>query len=625
MPQRSARLAHVLCALGMPTAFAAADAADAGSAVTLRTTVTAGTLVRTSSPKPAQYALLPSTVVPGAPPGQLLGHTGGANLNFASGRPFSSVAKATVELDFDRPGWGGRAVLSAWHDETLSRQRARYGNYPNRFRPDTPLDDAGFDRSARFSGAQWREVLVHGTLPLGPGEARLRAGRLLLRLGADPLLPHGLASLANPADLPGQQRPGALPSEERVPLGVVDLQYQYAGWTVQGFVPWEAPRVRLPGCGTFFDVSSGVPPGCDFTGVLPAPLPGTPVATLDALTERQVLDSGFYIHRLPDGRARPRGQFGLVLRHRPTAFDGEVSAYALRLHAALPVLRMQVENVDGRTLPAGVAGALQRLSHPDGLRYAVHHPPGVRTLGLSVQARPHPAVRAYGEMILRLDQPLAQNTNDVFAAFLLRSPTSLLNLQRAVLAVPAGGTYDAYDRFKVLQLIAGASATLGPALGADGFRLGVEWGLMHVRHLPDPQLMRYGRSIAYGNAPHRVNGQLTACSEAQPGLTGVPGKTCTTEGFVTTNASGVRSRFAAVYRDALWGATLTPSLGLGIDLFGYSHDGVFVNGRVTARLGLRAEWRGGAFLDLQHTHHSGGAYNLLADRSHIGLVGGLVF
>ena len=137
--------------------------------------------------------------------------------------------------------------------------------------------------------------------------------------------------------------------------------------------------------------------------------------------------------------------------------------------------------------------------------------------------------------------------------------------------------------------------------------------------------MRYGRPLSYGTAPWLVDGTLSPCSEAAPGLSGVTGKTCTTDGFITRDAWGVRVRAAATYANALAGATLTPSLLVAQDVNGYSYDGTFSKGRRAVRVGLRADWGKAYFADVQLTRFSGGNYNLVADRSHLMIAAGVAF
>jgi hypothetical protein len=201
----------------------------------------------------------------------------------------------------------------------------------------------------------------------------------------------------------------------------------------------------------------------------------------------------------------------------------------------------------------------------------------------------------------------------------------LLQQQKNILAIPAGGSFDGFDRFGVTTLNLGGNKVWPKAMGAERIVLSGELGWSHVAGLPDPQVMRYGRPLSYGTAPWLVNGALSPCSEAAPGLSGVTGKTCTTDGFITSDAWGVRVRAAATYANALAGATLTPSLLVAKDLDGYSYDGTFSKGRSAVRLGLRADWGKAYFADVQYTHLSGGKYNLLADRSNLMVAVGAAF
>lgn len=618
--------ACLLAGLALPCAAFALDAPlPGGLTARVDTTLTFGTQVRTENPGAANVALIPSTTVAGAPVGQLVGQTGGSDLNFEAGKPVSTVLKALVDADIGTPQWGVFARLSGWHDFTLGHASARYGNYLNGYQPGAALSDDGLSRGARFDGLMWRDVFARGGVALGDKRVDLRVGRQVLTWGTSLSFANGIGAATNPYDFAAQLRPGALPVETRVPVGMVDVKLSFgSAWSLEGFLPWEARQNELPGCGTFFDIASLVPHGCRLTGAIPAPLPGTPVDTLAALTERSLLQNQFYLHRLDDVPARDGGQWGLALRHK-LAGGTELAAYAMNTHATQPAFRLTVENVGGATLPPGFGGALARLAHPNGLKYSTLYPQDVKLYGLSVDHPLDASARVFGELAYRPNQPLGMNPNDLLNGFLLRAPTGLLAQQKNILALPAGGSFDAYDRYGVLNLSVGATKALPKVLGAERLLLAGEVGYSHVRHLPDPQVMRYGRPLAYGTAPWQVNGTLTPCSEAAPGLSGVAGKTCTHEGFVTSDAWGVRARIAAVYANAVFGATLTPSLALGIDLGGYSYDGSFSDGRTTARFGLRADWGRKAFAEVQYTQFSGGAYNLLSDRSHVGLTVGTSF
>src|SRR4051812_18486621 len=145
------RNAFALSIIGAALPALAADFKPAeGVDARLGATVTFGTTVRMDAPDPAAYALIPSTVVPGTPPGQLVGQTGGSDLNFARHRPVSTVLKTLIEGDVHGRHAGIFARASAWTDFTLRGRSVPYGNYPNGFTPGTTLSDDGLHRGAKF-------------------------------------------------------------------------------------------------------------------------------------------------------------------------------------------------------------------------------------------------------------------------------------------------------------------------------------------------------------------------------------------------------------------------------------------------------------------------------------------
>jgi Protein of unknown function (DUF1302) len=202
------------------------------------------------------------------------------------------------------------------------------------------------------------------------------------------------------------------------------------------------------------------------------------------------------------------------------------------------------------------------------------------------------------------------------AAFATRSPTSFLAVNKGILNIAPGGTFDAYDRFGVVTANLGVSKIFPKALSAERVVLVGEVGISHINNLPDQNTMRYGRPLAYGTAANAVG---AACTDT------VPGKTCTNDGFVTSDAWGLRLLVSATYANALAGASVTPSLLVAQDVDGYSYDNSFSKGRSTIRPGLRMDWGKDYYLDLQYTMFSGGAYNLAVDRSFLSLVAGARF
>jgi hypothetical protein len=624
---RQAPFAFALTLIAAASAHAAAFKLGSSVEGKLDATTTLGTMVRTGSPDPSDYALIPSTLVPGVAPGQLAGQTGGSDLNFEKGHPVSTVLKGLFDLDLHSANLGLFVRASVWHDFTLGHADARYGNYPNAYLPDMALSDRGFAPGARFSGALVREAYVQGQFEAGAaGKLQARVGRQVLKWGVSQFVTGGIDAAINPVDYAGQLRPGALPEEGKLGVGMLSLNLAEKGpWGLDAFVPYESRASVLPGCGTFFDTASIIPQGCNLAAAIGNPIPGTPLSTIGSLTEPSLLASGYYVHRNPDQPAPRGGHFGLSARWRWEAAHTDLRAVYLTTPSTMPYLQLKVEDVGGATLPPGLAGGLARLTNANGLQYRIVYPDDVHLLGLSFNTQFSPLRRVFGELTYRSNQPLGMNGNDLLTGSLLRTPTSLLALNTPYLSVPAGGSFDAFERFKVSTASLGINQVLPKVLGAAHAVLAAELGLSHVSGLPDASVMRYGRAFAYGTAPYLFNGSLTPCSEAVPGLSGVAGKTCTTDGFITRTASGLRLYAAAAYPNALFGATLTPSLLVAHDLGGYAYDGSFSAGRTLLRPELRLDWGKRYFAQLQYAHFSGGKYNLLADRSNLVLAAGARF
>ena len=625
-------------------------------------TASFGTMIRAESPQPSSYPYIASQVVAGVPAGNLYGLTASPDLNYQKNKPVSTVLKGLVDLDIHAGSLGVFARAYGWYDFTLGHQSAAYGNYPNGFSGGA-LSDNGFAPEAQFSNVLMRDVYVYDRFKLGEASTlNLRLGRQMLNWGTSQFFTGGINSAINPVDYAAQLRPGALPEESRLPVGMLSANLA-AGkqWGVDGFVEYEFRSAVAPGCGTFFDFSSVSAQGCNMAGLISRPIPAAfaspafgaaaavlaPLTTVSGISEPGLLKDGFYLRRSPDAPARNSGQFGLSLSYKAASIGTEFRGYAMKTHSTTPSLRVYVGNsgnapstiagVDLGVL-GGASGALlgQELNRINSANYAATYgttyAEDVRLFGGSFDTRLDPTLRLFGEVAYRPNQPISWNGSDLTLGALQRIslsnsgvPAQVIN---TVLATPVGGSFDAFDRFRVTTFNLGINKVVPKALGAERVILAGELGTSHVAGLPDPNVMRYGRSFTYGSAPvMQANGTYTTCSEAMGALvpSGVPGKTCTTSGFVTTHSWGLRGRISASYPSALLGAMLTPSLYLAADIQGYSYDGTYSAGRRTVAPGLRADWVRGYFAEMRYTRFFGGAYNLFDDKSNVTLVAGVKF
>jgi hypothetical protein len=581
--------------------------------------VTAGAGIRTEDSRPENFGSIAGTRV-GRNDGLTSANSGGPNLNFEDDRTWSRVVKGFLDFDLSRKALGFFVRAKAWHDFELDRGDRPYGNYPNAFAQSVPLSDDGFAKEARFEGAHFTAAYAYGKFDFAQ-ERQLdaRVGRQFLNWGVAQSVPGGI-NVVNPRDLAAAQRPGALPQETRIPVGMV-----YAGlaggkqWGIEGFLPYEARHDVLAGCGTYFNVATYAPTGCNMATVALPPI-GV-LASPASRTEPALLASGRYVHRAPDVEADDGGEFGLSLRYTFAQLGTDVRAYAMNYHSRAFMLRGINANVGGTFgVLNPITGNFSRLTDPNGVRYALIYPEDIHLYGLSFDTRRGQATRVFGEVSYRPNQPLSINLADVADAFVARNPNSILNRPASgknALALPPGANFDAYDRYGVTTATLGLNQGLPGILGAQRIVFGFELGWSHVASLPDTNVIRYGRSDAYGVAA--VPG--SACTDSYPG------KTCAHDGFVTKNAWGYRTRLSVTYADTfLAGAAITPSFSIAHDVDGYSHDGTFLEDRMLYGPGLRADWGRTYFAEVQWIRYSNRPrYSMLIDRDHVLLSTGVVF
>lgn len=567
---------------------------DNGVEGTLDSVITLGTQVRAHDPSPDAYGATPSKLVHGVTPGMLAGQNGGSDLNFYKGQAIATDLKAVVGLDLKKDKVGLFVRASAWRDFSLGNNNAAYGNFPNDFTPGVPLSDRGFDGSSQFSNAEVRDYFLYGSIQTDGGKTLDgRLGRQVLNWGGSRLISSGINAAINPADSASQLRPGALPFESKLPLGMLSAKLASGtAWSLEGYAAYEHRGNVYPACGTYFDAASFVASGCNMISFVGA-------------SEQQRLATDAYVHRSPDVHAGGGNDYGVALGYKAEALQTDFKFYALHTASVSPSFRMTVNST-----AAGTAAT----------HYGLIYPENVSVFGTSFRKAFSPETAMYGELAYRPDQPLSFNASDLLSAFYGRGPTALLALRKGVLSIPVGGTFDAYDRYGVVTGSVGVNRTFPKVMGAERVVVTGEVGFSSIDGLPSPDAIRFGRGTAYGSAAYvGANGALTACTDT------VPGKTCSTEGYTSSNSWGVRLLVSATYPASLAGATLTPSLLLSSDVQGYSYDGTFSRGRTLVRPGVRVDWAHQYYLELQYSKFSGGSYNLLADRDFLSAVAGIVF
>lgn len=580
---------HIMTRLAAGAAIAvtavpvlAADFDVAGGRLSVNGSMYAGTVIRTDDRDPE---LLP------APNAALVGTTGAGvggknqddgNLNFKKNDAVSRALKGLLTVAYRYESYGAVGQIAAWNDLALTDGGRPFGNLPNNYTAGAPLSDRGFDTRSSFKGIVANDLYIFGRTPMGTTTLDWRLGAQRLDWGNRHTLPGGLGDLS-PRDLPAARRAGALPEEARIPVPALSAQVAVTPTTtIDVFAQVGFRASALPGCGTFSSANDFVTSGCD-KGLLGA---GSDPASIAA---------GTYVKRAADKRPSGSGQGGLGLRQKFEAIDTEVGVYLAQFDSRVPYLN---------AIKSQRTGAPFLPNDPGGLnpQYFVSFPEQIRMLGLTIDMKlPFGSVAA--ELTYRPNQPYQYNTVDLLNAF--ASAAGATPLRAAVTATPAGGVFEGYERHKALQLNFSLVHGLPSMLGAAGGNAGIELVYKNVPDMPDPLVTRFRRSDVYGQAPVGA----AACPAT------ASSRTCSLDGYVSTNAFAYRLRTGLRYAQVLGGVDITPSLTFGSDVSGWSEDGSISKGRQFAIVSLKAEVQKAFVAELAWQPTWGGAYNNLKDRS----------
>jgi hypothetical protein len=575
-----------------------------------------GTSMRTEEPDPGLLGnssvkrVYPT--VTGRSPGAI---AGGSDLNFPNNAAVSTVLKAMADVELKQGDYGVFARAKAWQDFALTDDNHPYGNFANRFVPGK-LSDSGFDPEAKFSNAQMVDYYAFGKFDVGAGAPMdVKLGRQFLNWGAAKMVGGGV-NVINPVNTPGATRPGALAEESRLPVGMLSANLQNSKqWGAEAFAQYEARSNVYPGCGTYLQTTNFVPTGCNAVFAYPA------------LSEQTALTQGIYAHRSADVNASDSGQFGLSLRVSPEGMDTDFRFYAMNLHSRLPSIRITNPNIAGgfgTFAPAPAAApapaTVTRLTDPNGIKYGLVFAENIQVTGVSFESKLAPGTMAFGELVYRPNQILNLNASDLIAAFLQRSPNSALNKAKNITALPAGATFDAYDRYAITNLSLGGTQVFPNLLGAERVVITAELGMSMIDGLPGADRVRYGRGDEYGGASY--TGIANAAGVPTPCVASA--LQCNQDGFVTSSAWGYRLRTSATYAAGM-ATTVTPSLYFAHDVQGYSFDGTYSEGRRILRPGLRFDWDKKYFAEAQFNMNMGGLYNNLSDRDTFTVFAGMTF
>jgi hypothetical protein len=517
-----------------------------------------------------------------------------ANTNFRRNDATSTALKAYLDLSLSEGAFSALLRLKAWRDFALLDQPRAWGNVANGYAAGQPLSDRGAPPLSRFSGVALGDYYVQTSAELGGTRLFGRVGQQSLSWGERAGFGGGLEAL-NAKDLPAIRRPGAVPQETKVPVpalfGRAELSTTLG---VEGFYQMRFRPTAVDMCGTFWSLNDYLVDGCDKV------MSGQPITN-----DRLRVQNGAYIKRLPTPQPGAGGQFGLALTWKSDALATDFGLYHAHTtsRTLIPSLRKST-----RVGPALIAGDPQGQN----LAFFTEYPEAIRLTALTF-AHKHGATNVYGELSYRPNQPLQLSPGDVIGAFL--SPTSASLLRADANALAPGALFHGFDRYAVTQAQLGVQQDWSIA---GGVKLGASAEVVakFVGALPDQALRRYGRADIFGAGP--ING---VCVVNTPD----PVKQCSQGGYVTRSAYAYRLRLDARRQALLPELNGHVALLFVHDVKGWSSDLLLNQGRKSANLALRFEYRQRYLAEIVYAPIWGGDYNAVADRDQVSLSVGVKF
>jgi len=549
-------LASLLYA-GSPPVRAFEFASESG-AVTgyLQTTLSVGALWRTQGRSPGLIA-----IANGGTSRDINADDG--NLNYRKGELVELPLRVLLDFLLAYRDFGLFARIDYLYDVALNDKAA--------------LGEHSKDQFADYT--YLRDLYVYGKFDVFGHGLFVRAGNQTVNWGASTYIQNGINTLS-PVDVTKLRTPDAAIKDAlsptpmlRVLQEITDRSSVEAIWMPRWNAKFPDTHVRRDPHGAFFSTR-------DF-GVTN----GTNAYTGFGRQDDQPGAAGFFTTTTPDGERAIREEFGFqyaVALHYliPGQRNTQISLYHLDYHARTEIV-------------SGIRGNVQTSATTsdgpptDAGRLFVDYPRHIKLWGVSASTGLPGGITLQGEYSYRSNQPLQLPLAEVLLA-VAGSANQLTGTNPDTASqVPYGTEISGFRRVGMHQLVASATKTFGPTLGAAQAVAVAEVGYTHL------------------DLPAHVKFAAPGCHLPQPGSDGSSAYNSTsTNCFATSNSWGYRLSGRIDYDNVIDGGTVTPYVAFAHDVSGVGP--TFNEGVKALTLGLTVSYLKRWQAQVAYTSYFGG-------------------
>lgn len=530
--------------------------------------------------------------------------TDDGNLNYRNkGDNFSTIAKAIGEFRIEKDGFGVFLRGKGWYDYTQKDRDVSHGSVANDYAADRPLNDSHFtDRLSRFSGAEMLDWYGFGSFaPSDDTYLGFKLGSHAVNWGESLFITGGINQY-NPLDVAAARRPGAQVKEIILPTPQISVSLGVGeGLNFEAFYKLKTQRSVLEGCGTYWSASDGL--NCrdaefGFVNLTPA----TP--------DRQALAANLGKMTGKNEYPRDSGSYGISVKK--LVGDVDIGAYFVNYTTTAPRISLLNEpSTAGGPLSGPVLG-IQGFWD-----WSANN---IKVYGLSA-ATEIGGWSVFGEVSHTQDFPVQINGADLVGGYGIQKGGILAQTKGPFANIPAGEVIRGYDLKEKTQVQLSTIKSFANVAGADNLSLLGEVAYQHWSGIGDPLTStRYGRGFEYGVARWSANGATGNCVSNGSSSQNAG---CDANGFATSNAWGYRTLASLQYNNVM-GVNLTPRVFFAHDVRGYSADNIFLEGRKTLGLGVRAEYLKKYYADFSYTTYDHDTkYDSFRDRDFVSVVIGM--